>query len=46
MMVEAMDDSYIFATDLPGLQFFCLQMECFQLVNIVEQNIGLHPGGL
>ena len=29
-MVEAMDDSYIFATSLTGLQFFCLQMEHFQ----------------
>ena len=29
-MVEAMDDSYLFATSLPGLQFFCLQMERFQ----------------
>ena len=29
-MVEAMEDSYLFATSLPGLQYFCLQMERFQ----------------
>ena len=29
-MVEAMDDSYIFAKSIHGLQFFCLQMERFQ----------------
>ena len=29
-MVEAMDDSYLFAATFPGLQFFCLQMERFQ----------------
>ena len=29
-MVEAMDDSYLFATTLHGLQYFCLLMERFQ----------------